>query len=402
MVIVESPTRWSAVWIIFAAGLVAGAHVCKVPPALPLLRADFGLTLVQSGLIATMFYVTGGLIGAMAGAIVDRYGQKRYALIGLGLMVCGGILGVLSESYAGLLVSRFLEGLGFVLLTVAGVPLMTQATRAQDRPMAFSLWSAYMPAGGALALLAAPAALATFGWRSLWIGVAVCTALVAVLVARSVPAPSFGGAIASRKLLAETLLRPGCLALGGAFMGYVAQWSSLMIWLPTFLVDERDTSQATASLLTALYVAINVPGVLTGGWLLKRGAPRGAVIIGASLAMSLTVAGALSGALPDALRLASALLFSYVGGFIPTAVMAGGPVHARSPQHIGTTQGMIMQASQFGQFAGPLLIALAAQRLGGWSASLVAMLAFGVLCVLSGVAVGRFEKRLALPEAAAR
>ena len=116
--------------------------------------------------------------------------------------------------------------------------------------------------------------------------------------------------------------------------------------------------------------------------------------------MSLTVAGALSGALPDSLRLACALLFSYVGGLIPTAVMSGGPVHARSPQHIGTTQGMIMQASQFGQFFGPLLIALVAQRLGGWSASIGAMLAFGALCVLSGMHVGRFERRLTHPDTA--
>ncbi len=78
----DNATRWPAVWIIFSAGLAAGAHICKVPPALPLLREDFGLSLVQSGFIATMFYVMGGLVGVFVGALVDRYGQKRYALIG--------------------------------------------------------------------------------------------------------------------------------------------------------------------------------------------------------------------------------------------------------------------------------------------------------------------------------
>lgn len=393
----EQKTSWASVWVVFAAGLAAGAYICKVPPALPLLRADLGLTLVQSGFIATMFYAMGGLVGVFVGAVVDRYGQKRLALLGLGLMCVGGVAGVFCRNFPELLATRFLEGIGFMLFTVAGAPLLTGVTEAKDRPMAFSLWSAYMPTGGALALLAAPLALATFGWRSLWLGVAAYTALVAVLLARTVPAPRFGGGIGSLRLVAESVTRPGSLALCVVFICYVGQWSSLMIWLPTFLVDERGASTSAASLLTAVYVAINIPGCLAGGWVLKRGAARWRVIAGSSAVMALTAAIALSAALPDALRLASVLAFSLVGGLIPAAVLAGGPVHARSAQHIGTAQGMIMQGAQIGQFFGPMFIAMAAQGLGGWSASLGIMLAFAALAAVAGLVVGRFEQRLAPP-----
>lgn len=390
-------TAWISVWVIFAAGLAAGAHICKVPPALPLLRADLGLTLVQSGFIATMFYAMGGLVGVFVGALVDRYGQKRFALIGLASMCAGGVYGVFVQDYAGLLLSRFLEGAGFMLFTVAGVPLLAGVTQTSDRPMAFSLWSAYMPTGGALALLAAPLALATLGWRSLWLGIAAYTALVAVLLARMVPAPRFGGGIGSARLVIESVTRPGSMALCLVFFFYVSQWSSLMIWLPTFLVDERAMSPATASLVTALYVAFNVPGNLAGGWVLKRGMARWQVIVLASVSMAAGSLCALSSALPDAVRLASVLAFSLLGGLIPAAVLAGGPVHARSPQHIGTTQGMIMQGAQLGQFFGPILVALAAQGLGGWSASLGVMLTFAALAAVAGMVVGRFEMRLAAP-----
>ena len=124
---------------------------------------------------------------------------------------------------------------------------------------------------------------------------------------------------------------------------------------------------------------------------------RWLVIVLASASMALTATCALSASLPDALRLASVLAFSLLGGLIPVAVLAGGPVHARSPQHIGTTQGMIMQGAQLGQFFGPLFIALAAQGLGGWSASLGVMLTFAALTALAGCVVGRFELRLAPP-----
>lgn len=47
-----------------------------------------------------------------------------------------------------------------------------------------------------------------------------------------------------------------------------------MTWLPTFVVGERGASQTTASLLTAAFVAVNIPGNLFGGWMLKRRIPR--------------------------------------------------------------------------------------------------------------------------------
>ncbi len=393
-------TAWASVWVVFAAGLAAGAHICKVPPALPLLRADLGITLVQSGFIATMFYAMGGVVGVFVGAVVDRYGQKRFALIGLACLCAGGVLGVFVQDYQGLLLSRFIEGVGFMLFTVAGVPLLAGVTQPAERPVALSLWSAYMPTGGALALIAAPIALATLGWRSLWLGIAIYTAFVAFLLARVVPAPRFGGGIGSLRLVAESVGRPGSLALCFVFFFYVAQWTSLMIWLPTFLVDERGASPANASLLTALYVAMNIPGNLAGGWVLKGGMARWQVITLASATMALTAACGLSAGLPDPARLASVLVFSLVGGMIPAAVLAGGPVHARSPQHIGTTQGMIMQGAQLGQFFGPLLVALAAQGLGGWSASLGVMLSFAALAALAGLVVGWFESRLAAPDPA--
>ncbi len=105
-------TRWAAIWAVFAGGLIAGACIGKVPPALPALRADFGLTLVEAGYIATMLNLMGGVAGMFAGAFSDRFGHKRIALGGLALMSAGGLAGALAPAYALLLLSRFLEGAG--------------------------------------------------------------------------------------------------------------------------------------------------------------------------------------------------------------------------------------------------------------------------------------------------
>ena len=78
-------THWRGVWAVFAGGLVAGAYMTKVPPALPGLRGELGLTLVESGFIVTTFNVLGMLVGMLAGMVCDRLGHKRLALSGLGV-----------------------------------------------------------------------------------------------------------------------------------------------------------------------------------------------------------------------------------------------------------------------------------------------------------------------------
>jgi MFS family permease len=388
-------TSWPAVWVIFAGGLAAGAYMTKVPPALPALRADLGLTLIESGWVQTMLYTIGAFAGVFFGTIADRFGPKRIALSGLVLMVAGGLLGAAAAGYVTLLASRFLEGVGFMLFVVSAAPLLAAATQPADRATAFSIWSSYMPAGGTLALLLAPVALGTFGWRGLWLVLAAFAALCAVLLMRSVPPAQFGGGIGSLRLLAESVLRPGSLALCLGFICYVGQWNSLMTWLPTYVVEERGASQSGAALLLAAYVAINILGNQLGGLLLRGGLPRWAVMAGGAAAMGVTGAGLLWSTAPDAVRIACALAFSVLGGVIPAAVFSGAPVHARTPQHIGTTNGMITQSSHLAQFVIPILIAWVASRAGGWEASLRVMSTLAVVGVFAAVAVGRFERRLA-------
>jgi len=386
-------TRWPAVWAVFAGGLVCGAYVGKVPPALPLQRDELGLTLVESGFIATTFNIVGILAGMFVGVLCDRFGHKRLGLGGLAVMALAGLLGAAAWSYPSLLASRFFEGVGFILYSVSGSALMAAAVADnRDRPKAMGLWSAYMPSGGSAAILLSPLVYAAWGWRGMWVATAVAAAIALALIGRLAPSPKYGG-VSSLRLAAESLRQPASVALALLFAFYVAQWTSVMIWLPTFLVGERGASAALASLLTALMVLVNAPGNLAGGWLLARGVRRGLLILAACAVMLVTDTAMLSNALPDAARYASCLAFSLCVGVIPACIFSGVVVHAKTPQHVGTTNGMVMQTSQAGQFFGPLLLAWLATRFGGWGASLWAMLAFAAAAAACGYAVLRIEAR---------
>jgi len=383
---------WVAVWAVFAGGLACGAYIGKVPPALPVMRDELGLSLVETGFIATMLNVMGGVAGMLVGILCDRFGHKRLGLAGLALMAAGGLLGASATTFPALLVSRFLEGAGFILFAVSGPALVNAAlSEPRERAKAFSLWSAYMPSGGSLALLASPVAFALIGWRGLWLALALAALACMAYVARAVPAPRFGG-VSSLRLAIESLQQKGSLVLALLFAFYVAQWTPVMIWLPTFAIDERGASTATAGLLTALMVLANIPGNLGGGWLLARGVKRGPLIVAACAIAALCSFGMLSELLPDGARFALVLAFSASAGTIPAAIFSGVAVHARSAQHIGTTNGMVMQASQIGQFFGPIALAWLATHFGGWGATLWAMLAFAAGGAACGLALARIER----------
>jgi len=386
-------SNWPAIWAIYAGGLVAGAYMTKVAPALPGLRGELGLSLVESGLIATTFNLMGMLVGMLAGVLCDRFGHKRLALFGLIVLAAGGALGAAAGGFASLLVARFLEGVGFIAFVVSAVALMNAAAATpRDRARALGLWSSYMPTGGTVALLAAPLLIGAWGWRGLWMVLAVAAVVSTLAFARLVPASQYGQ-VSSMRLVVESLRNPGNITMALLFAFYVAQWTSIMVWLPTFLVDEHRMSATAAALATALYVLINAPGNLTGGWLLARGVTRGALVIGGALLAALCEVGMLAGALPPAARYVLVLVFSFSAGVIPAAVFSGVPVHARTPQHIGTGNGIVMQASQIGQFLAPLALAWIATGFG-WHANLWALLAFAAGAALCGVAIGRIEHKI--------
>jgi MFS family permease len=386
-------TNWRGIWAVFVGGLVAGAYMTKVPPALPQLRAELELSLVESTFIVTTFNVLGMLVGMLAGMLGDRYGRKRLALTGLGLLAAGGIGGALVSGFLPLLVSRFVEGVGFILFAVPAPALMSaMAADPRERAKALSIWSAYMPTGGTIALLAAPLFIAAWSWRALWVALAIAAALAAGIVARSVPETP-KARVGSLRLVVESLAQSGNISMALLFAFYVAQWTSVMVWLPTFLA-EHGMSTAAASVATALMVLVNAPGNLLGGWLLSRGVPRGSLIIGASAVAALCEIGMLSAALPGGVRFGLVLLFSLSVGVIPASIFAGLPVHARSPQHIATGNGMVLQFSNLGQFFGPLAIAWIASRLGGWEATLSAMLAFAAASAACGAALTVIENRM--------
>ncbi|QFY08711.1 MFS transporter [Nonomuraea phyllanthi] len=396
-----SPTRpartnWGVGLLLFAAGVAAALQIGKAVAGLPSIRADLGLSLVAGGWVLAAVNVAGGLSGLLLGALVDRFGHRRSMLAGLVLTAASSALGAAAQDGTLLLLTRFGEGLGFVLTVLAVPPLLVRVTARADHGVMFGVWSSFMPTGSALGVLAAPVLLAHGGWRALWLAGAVLTAAVALAVAgagRTLRPPGDRARLRPAPAMRAVLTAPGPLLVAGAFAAYALQYLAVIGFLPTLLTTEYAVPAATAALLTAAATIANAPGNLLGGWLRGRGAPRSVLICAGSALMGLSAVGIFADGSPLGLRYACCLLLSFAGGVIPATLLGAMPALAPSPQAQSATVGLGMQGSTLGQVAGPPLVAAVATATGGWGATpavlgLAALIAFAL-----GLALHRFEDK---------
>src|SRR5260370_33516397 len=69
-------------WIVVAAGVSAALHVGKLPPAVPALQQQLGLSLLQAGFLLSTVRVAGMALGLVVGRGAGRWGLRRSMLAG--------------------------------------------------------------------------------------------------------------------------------------------------------------------------------------------------------------------------------------------------------------------------------------------------------------------------------
>src|SRR5690242_9634354 len=80
--------------------------------ALPAMRADLGLTVVQGGLLATATLLGIGASAVTTGRLADRHGRRRALLVSLGVFGVCTVLVAIAPSFEAILVLRLVSGLG--------------------------------------------------------------------------------------------------------------------------------------------------------------------------------------------------------------------------------------------------------------------------------------------------
>lgn len=377
-------------WIIVAAGVSASLHVGKLPPAVPVLQQELGISLVQAGFLLSTVQVAGMALGLVVGLGADKWGLRRSMLVGLALIALSSMVGSAATGFAWLLALRVLEGMGFLLIAMPAPGLIRRSVKPSELGARMGWWGSYMPIGSAIGLFLGPWVLQATSWQTWWI-VLGCTSMLAFLaVWRMVPADAAHALVATtpandgwRPRLALTLRSPGPWLVSLGFMLYSSQWMGVIGFLPT-LYGQAGLSAKLAGVLTAAVAAANLLGNVASGQLQKRGwsparcLQTGFVLMGLCALLAYVQVGGEPLA-PLWLRFVAVFLFSATGGLIPATLFTTAMHLAPSPSTVSTTVGFMQQWSCVGQFAGPPLVAAVAMWMGGWQFT---WMVTGSMCVL--------------------
>ena len=390
-------TQWPIVWVAFGAGIVAATHIGKLPPALPEIRLALDAGLVTGGWIASMISCTGFALGLVAGSLADRLGQRQVLIFGLLAMTAGSLLGAFAQSGEVMLLSRFIEGVGYTSVTITGAGMITHVTAAGDRKWALGIWSSYVPVGFSVMLIAGALVLEAWGWRTLWLISSCITVVWAGIVWKATLGwQRQSGNVAMTSMLnnvTRCLASPGALLAAGCFALYASQHISMMAWLPSYMREVYGSSTLVAAVVPAVVLMFNAIGNWFSAWAMGRGVSIWSLLAVGAIGMGLSQIGIFSAFLPDTARLGFAVLFGIFGGMVPAAALGSVAIYTPSPSQIGTMNGLMVMGTSTGMLFGPPAVAAMRAVMGNWNDVVWLMVSLATVGVILAVLSRRLERR---------
>lgn len=398
----------AALYLVLA-GVCAAMHVWKLPPALPYLQAEMGLTLVQSGFLLAIVQMGGMTLGLLVGLVAESIGLRRCLLIGLAMLAAASAIGAYSNSVPVMMVLRGIEGCGLLMATMPVPSLIRRLVHPSYLSRIMGIWSCYSPAGTVLILIAGSWLLGLGDWRLLFTLLAVVTVFMWLLIWRSVPADASmrsgsaaaggpahavqtGSGMNAMQMVRETLGSAPVWLVALTFGAYAAQWMAIIGFLPS-VYAATGVSGTTAGALTGVVAGANIIGNLIAGQLLHRQvAPQWLTICG--FVTMLACAYATFGAgLSAPAQFIAVVILSAVGGLIPATLFYLAIAVAPSPQTTTTTVGWMQQCSALGQFSGPPIVAWVVETAGGWQWTWVATGAYAIAGIAMSLELARRRGR---------
>jgi len=174
---VRNPLRHDAQVI----GLVGLAHGVShffhllLAPLFPWIKAEFGLSYAELGLLMTVFFAVSAVVQTASGFVVDRFGAKPVLFGGLGLLGTAALLLSVSPSYAMLLLGAGVAGIGNGVFHPADFTLLNKHVSQPRLGHALSVHGI----SGNLGWAAAPIFLVTIAEFSTWRTALACASAVA-------------------------------------------------------------------------------------------------------------------------------------------------------------------------------------------------------------------------------
>lgn len=376
--------------LLLIAGILLIASTLRVTftgaaPLLDAIRADYGLSTAQTGMLTTLPLLAFGLVSPLAAGVGRRLGIERSLLVAL-VLICLGI-GLRSlPSTALLFGGTAIIGCGIALGNVL-LPGLIKRDFSQHVARMTGAYSITM--GGAAALgsaMVVPLALAGFGWHGALLMLMVFP-LLALLVwlpqtRKTATAPLTGsGAMHNRGIWRSALAWQVTLFLGINSLVYYV----IIGWLPAILQSLGYSEAQAGSLHGLLQLATAAPG-LAIPLILHRLKDQRAIAVIVALMCAISACGLWFWP-------GQAVVWTLIFGFGSGATMILGltfiGLRANSAHQAAALSGMAQTIGYLLAACGPPLMGKIHDANGDWQIPLITVALISVVMALFGALAGR-------------
>ena len=293
-------------------GLVGLAHGTShffhlmLPPLFPWLMTDFSLGYTDVGLLTTTFFVISGVGQAVAGFVVDRVGAQRVLLFGVAALALSGLVLGLSNSYAMLLLTAAIAGIGNSIFHPADFTLLNHHVTQPRLGHAFSVHGLAGNFGWAAAPIFMAGIASLAGWHAAGFGAAGIGAvtLTALWLRRRVLTQAVVGPISNHPAAAPigTMRHLAFLSSGAVWLSFgfffvtTMAFGILQNYAPAILREVYGVSLVVASGGLTAYLLGSGAGMVVGGFLAERADRTVAISLGGAALVAVVIA---SGSMPS-------------------------------------------------------------------------------------------------------
>jgi predicted MFS family arabinose efflux permease len=381
--------------------LVAAAHGCShfyqlvLPPLIPLLQAEFGMSYTEFGVLMAVYYGVSGALQAPAGFVVDRIGATKVLVTGILLAAGSVVLIGLTGSYWLLFPLVVLAGVGNSVFHPSDYTILSASVSERNLSHGYGAHTIGGNLGWAISFFAIFAIAGALGWRMTLIASGLVGLLVASLIVwqhhrfRDHRRPAADGhAVTTRRRLrrsAAVLFDRSILICLIYFTLLSSAMTGVQTFLPSTLFNLHGTPIEAGNHAVTAFLLGGPFGVVLGAMLAnRRFRPDLVVCFGLAIAAGLVllVSGvALSGVL---LALVMAAAGFHLGITTPSRDMM---VRAAAPAGAtGRVFGFVYSGLDIGGAIAPVIVGVLLDH-GGAEASLwltVGLLLLAMLAIVAG------------------
>ncbi|MEW6688912.1 MAG: MFS transporter, partial [Pseudomonadota bacterium] len=177
-----------AVLLLSLAAFASAASLRATDPLLALIAAEYAVTPGDAASVITAFALSYGLFQLVHGPIGDRYGKYRMVIIATGVSALTMVGCALAPGVEALVGARFVSGIAVGALIPLSMAWIGDAVPYAQRQTAIARYLVGQMLGVAFGASAAGLLGAAFGWRAIFVLLALLFVVIALLLAREAAA----------------------------------------------------------------------------------------------------------------------------------------------------------------------------------------------------------------------